>query len=150
MFSKFLDLFCWGLNLIFSVSYSHRVYSLVGIGWHIEKMIKLACVNANNRFTNICWIPDKSLIDYSLTCENNRRTSNHIFSNLLQQVFIGLSKKIEFGTGRFVETNIRQKSEVYTRASTCQFLSCDKKQAFFALLPVSGPRFCCCISVESL
>ena len=35
-------------------------------------------------------------------------TFNHIFSNLLQQVLIACSEWIEFGTGRFVETNIRQ------------------------------------------
>ena len=30
------DLFCWGLKLLDSVSYSHRVYNTVGMGWHIE------------------------------------------------------------------------------------------------------------------
>ena len=65
------------------MSYSDRVYSPVGMGWHRIRM-KLACVNVNNRFTNFSRIPDKSFIDYSLTCEDKRRSNNHIFSNLLQ------------------------------------------------------------------
>ena len=94
-------------HIRFCVIFPSRVQSC----WHgltHRIRIKLACVKANSRFTKNSWILDKSFIDYGFTCEDDRKTINHIFSNLLQQVFIGFSKWIEFGTGRFVETNICQ------------------------------------------
>ena len=89
-------------SIRFCVIFPSRVYSC----WHglaHRIRMQLTCVNANNRFTNISWIPDQNLIDYSFTCEDDRRTTNHIFSNLLQQVFIGFGKWVEFGAGSFVE-----------------------------------------------
>ena len=76
--------------------------------------------------------------------------TNHIFSNLLQQVLIGFSKWVEFGAGRSVETNIRQIRKCTPELQHVNSFFCDKKQAFFALLRVLGQRLCCCTSVKSL
>ena len=56
--------------------------------------------------------------------------------NLLQQVFIGFSKWIEFGTGRFVEANFRQ---IRTGTPELQHVN--------SFLVIKGKHFCIASSV---
>ena len=49
--------------------------------------IELACVYAHNCLVQMRWFADKSFVNHSLAFKDKEGTTNHIFTNLLQQVF---------------------------------------------------------------
>ena len=57
--------------------------------------IELACVDADNWLAQNRWFADKSLVNHSFACKDNGGTTNHIFTNLLQQVFVAFKKKLK-------------------------------------------------------
>ena len=57
--------------------------------------IEFACVYADNWFAQIRWFGDEGFVNHSFACTDNGGTTNHIFTNLLQQVFIAFSKRVK-------------------------------------------------------
>ena len=62
----------------------------------------LASINPNNRFAYVCRLSDKSFINNCFPCENDRWTTNSIFSNFFPMVFISFRQWIELCISRFV------------------------------------------------
>ena len=58
--------------------------------------IELACVYANNRLEQSRWFAVKSFFNHSFACKDNGGTTNDIFTDLLQPVFMASSKRVKF------------------------------------------------------
>ena len=64
--------------------------------------VELAGINRTNRFAYVCSLSDTSFINNCFACKNDRWTTNDVFSNFLQYVFISFCEGIKFCIGRFV------------------------------------------------
>ena len=73
-----------------------------------RKGIELACVYADNSLVQIRWFADKSLVNHSFACKNNGGTTNHIFPNLLQQIFVAFSERVQPWMCWFMQANVCQ------------------------------------------
>ena len=70
--------------------------------------IELACVYADNWLAQTRWIADKIFVKHSFTCEDNWGTTNHILTNLLQQVFVASRKRVKLWICWFMQANVCQ------------------------------------------
>ena len=70
--------------------------------------IELTCVYADIWFAHIRLFAEKSFVNHSFACKDNGRTTNHIFTNLLQQVLVVFSKRVKFWICWFLQANVCQ------------------------------------------
>ena len=73
-----------------------------------RKGIELVCVYADNWLAQSRRLADKNFVNHSLACKDNGGTTNHIFTNFLQQVFVAFSKRVKLWICWFMRANVCQ------------------------------------------
>ena len=119
--------------------------------WHILThwgKVKLTCIISNDWFTNFLWTSDEFFINYSVSSENNERSTSLLY--FVHTNLYHLRKMVKTCSLQVCVDICLLDLVEYIQVSTYIPPCYDENELFFALLPGLEQHPCCCTTSKSL